>query len=224
MDYVITRTIMMQQSSNLPPLLDDVLNLYFQRLENTMKCPGHIVSVGKNLVHNLKRENATDEAIFHELAALFPQGGCPLEIYTTKDKDYTAARRSENALLREANDVSFRANSEFANKRRCIEAERGAQLLQTMASSLMTPPAASQSFMQSQGHQSAAIKPGQYVNVAQDLSPGHCPHGGEAWVKAVHGTGGTLVCNVEFGESAAGNKTRTEKAVPLSRLTELPLA
>ena len=91
MEYVITRTIMMQQSSNLPPLLDDVLNLYFQRLENTMECPSHIVSVVKNLVHNLKRENATDKGIFHELVALFPQGGCPLEIYTTKDKDYMAA-------------------------------------------------------------------------------------------------------------------------------------
>jgi hypothetical protein len=86
------------------------------------------------------------------LTALFPQGGCPLEIYTTKDKDYMAARRSENALLREANDVSIRANSEFANKRQCIEAERAAQILQTMASSFTTPIAASHSFIQSKGH------------------------------------------------------------------------
>jgi hypothetical protein len=41
----ITRTIMMQQSSYLPPLLDDVLNLYFKRLEDTIDCPGHIVSI-----------------------------------------------------------------------------------------------------------------------------------------------------------------------------------
>ena len=39
------------------------------------------------------------------------------------------ARRSQNELLKEANDVSCCANSEFANKRRYIETERAACLL-----------------------------------------------------------------------------------------------
>ena len=59
----------MQQSSNLPPLLDDVLNLYFDRLENTMDRPGDVASpVGKNIVHNMQQKNMSDEAIFHEHA------------------------------------------------------------------------------------------------------------------------------------------------------------
>ena len=85
-----------------------------------MDRPGDVASVGKNLVHNLQRKNTSDEAIFHELRpAHFPQGGRPLAICTTKDQ---------------ANGVAFFAHSAFANKRRCIETERAAQFLQTMAS------------------------------------------------------------------------------------------
>ena len=51
------------------------------------------------------------------------------------------------------------------------------------STSLTSPPATSYLFIQSQTQQSAVIKPGQYVNVAQDLSSGHCSHaGGKAWV------------------------------------------
>jgi hypothetical protein len=55
--------------------------------------------------------------------------------------------------------------------------------------------------------------------VAPDLSPGKCSYRGEAWVTAVHGSGGRTVCDVRYIESAAVNVTRKEKAVPLSRLT-----
>ena len=172
------------QSSTLSSPLDDVLSLYFHRLESAMSCTGDMIAVGKNLVRNLKQDDTSDETIFHELSVLFPQHGCPLTLYTTKDRDYTTARQSQNALLIEANDILCRANSEFANKRRCIETERAARLLQTLSSSLTSPPAASYSFIQSQTHQSAVIKPGQYVSVEQDLSAGSCSHGSEAWVKS----------------------------------------
>ena len=104
------------QSSTLSPPLDDVLNLYFHRLESAMSCSGDMIAVGKNLVCNLKQDDTSDEAIFHELSALFPQHGCPLMLYTTQDRNYMTARQSQNALLKVANDVSCRANSEFANK------------------------------------------------------------------------------------------------------------
>jgi hypothetical protein len=56
---------------------------------------------------------------------------------TTKHRDYMTAHRSQNALLKAgANDVSYRANSEFANKRRYIETERAARLLKTLPISL----------------------------------------------------------------------------------------
>ena len=136
------------QSSTLSPPLDDVLILYFHRLESAMNCTGDIIAVGKNLVCNLKLDNNSDETIFHELSVLFPQHGCPLTLYTTKDMDYMTAHRSQNALLREANDVLCNANSEFANKRRCIKTKRAARLLQTLSSSLTScPPATSYSFI-----------------------------------------------------------------------------
>jgi len=111
--------------------------------------------------------------------------------------------------------VASRASTEFANKRQCIEAERKARREQTLATNLMTPPSTNNMVKEDQ----SVIKPGQYVFVAQDLSPGKFSHGGEAWVKTVHGTGGSIVCDVEYIKSTGGNITQEEKAVPLSRLT-----
>ena len=167
---------------------------------------------GKNLVRNLKQDNNSDETIFHELSVLFPQHGCPLTLYTTKDMDYMTAHRSQNALLREANDVLCNANSEFANKRRCIKTKRAARLLQTLSSSLTScPPATSYSFIK-----------GKHNNLQQSRMDNTwvwnkiCPHQA---VIAVHGPGGSILYNVEYVESTAGNIAWTEKAVPLYRLT-----
>ena len=91
-------TTMTPQSSNtqcLPPL-EDVLRVYFQSLES-MECSGD-AAVGKNLVNNLKRENASDEVIYKELTALFPDVGCPLARYKTVDSGYMAERRLEQAV------------------------------------------------------------------------------------------------------------------------------
>ena len=125
-----------------------------------------------------------------------------------------AAHRSEHAVRREATEVASRADAEFVNKRQCIEAERKAQHQQTLATNLTSPPATKSTI-----HSQSAIKPGQYVLVLQDLSPGKCSYGGEAWVQAVRGTGGSIVCDIEYMKNATGNKTRSETALPLSRLT-----
>ena len=69
------------------------------------------------------------------------------------------------------------ASTEFANKRQCIEAERKARREQTLATNLMTPPSTNNMVKEDQ----SVIKPGQYVFVAQDLSPGKFSHGGEAF-------------------------------------------
>jgi hypothetical protein len=58
---------------------------------------------------------------------------------------------------------------------------------------LMTPPPTNNKVKEDQS--ASPVKPGQYVFVAQDLSPGKFSHGGEAWVKAAHGTGGSIVCD-----------------------------
>ncbi|KAI2509245.1 hypothetical protein MHU86_5133 [Fragilaria crotonensis] len=205
---------MTQQSSNFPPL-DNVLRIYFQCLES-MKCSNDILDVGKNLVNNLKRENTPADMIFKELMTLFPDAGCPLARYTTVNHGYMAARCSEHAVRREANQVASRADAEFDNKRQCLEAEWKARCEQTLATNLTTPPATKNA---GQKDSQSSIKPGQYVLVLQDLLPGKFSHGGEAWVQAVHGTGGSIVCDVEYTKNAAGNKTRSEKAVPLFRLT-----
>ena len=154
--------------------------------------------------------------IFQELTALVPDAGCPLTWYTTIDGGCMVARHSEYALRREANNAATRADAEFVNKRQCIEAERKIQHEQTLAGTLTTPPAMKNT---AQKDCQSAIKPGQYVLISQDLSPGKFSYGGEAWVLAVHGTGGRIVCNVEYIKNTAGNKTRREKAVPLSHLT-----
>ncbi|KAI2498747.1 hypothetical protein MHU86_15758 [Fragilaria crotonensis] len=206
---------MTPQSSNLPSL-EDVLRIYFQRLESMMECSHDILTVGRNLVKNLKRENASNTVIFHELSGLFPNVGCPLVQYHKVDNSYIAAQRSEHAVRREAREVATRADAEFVNKRQCIEAERKTQREQTLATNLTSPPCSTSNKVNR--HQSA-IRPGQYVLVSQDLSPGKFSHGGEAWVLAVHGSQGSMVCDVEYIKCTAGNRTRGEKAVPLSRLT-----
>ena len=81
-----------------------------------MECSGD-AAVGKNLVNNLKSNNASNEVIYKELSALFPDVGCPLVRYETVDSAYMTARRSEQAVWREADEVACRADSEFANKR-----------------------------------------------------------------------------------------------------------
>ena len=91
----------------LPPL-KDVLQVYFNSLESMGRLDD--VVVGKNLVENLKQqENGADEQIYNELAALFPYVQSPLVQYERVDSGYMAARRSEQAVWREANDVSSRA-------------------------------------------------------------------------------------------------------------------
>jgi hypothetical protein len=197
------------------PPLEHVLQVYFHSLESMGRSDD--AAVGKNLVDNFKRENASHEQIYNELMALFPDIGCPLARYQTVDSAYMTARRSEQAVRREADEVACRADSEFVNKRICIEAERTARRVQTLATDLTTAPPISNSVSKDQS--ATPIKPGQYVIVTPDLSPGKFSHGGEAWVKAVHGTGGSTVCDVEYVKNAGGNITQQEKAVPLSRLT-----
>jgi hypothetical protein len=176
------------------------------------------VVVGNNLVENLKQqENGADEQIYNELAALFPYVQSPLVQYERVDSGYMAACRSEQAVRWEANDVSSRADTELVNKRKCIEAERKARHEQVLATHLTTPPPTNNKVKEDQSV--SPVKPGQYVFVAQDLSPGKFSHGGEVWVKAVHGTGGSIVCDVEYIKNTGGNVTREEKAVPLSCLT-----
>jgi hypothetical protein len=208
-------TSMTSQSSNLPPLADDVLRIYFQRLES-MECSSDILAAGKNLVINLKRVNTPDTVIFKELMALFPDVGCPLAQYQTVDNSYMAARRSEHPVRREAHEVASCADEEFVNKRQCIEVEWKAQREQTLATNLTTPPSTRDKKVK---QDQSAIEPGQYVAAREDLSPGKFSHGGDAWVLAVHGTGGSIMCDVEYIKNTAGNRTREEKAVPLSRLT-----
>jgi hypothetical protein len=94
---------------------------------------------------------------------------------------------------------------------------KAARREQVLATHLTTPPPTNNKVKEDQS--ASPVKPGQYVFVAQDLSPGKFSHGGEAWVKAVHGTGGSIVCDVEYIKNTGGNVTREEKAVPLSRLT-----
>jgi hypothetical protein len=64
-----TMTLQSLNTQCLPPL-NDVLWVYFQSLES-MDRSGD-AAVGKNLVNNLKRENASDAVIYKELMALFP--------------------------------------------------------------------------------------------------------------------------------------------------------
>jgi hypothetical protein len=93
--------------------------------------------------------------------------------------------------------VACRADSEFANKRWCINAERMAQCVQALATDLTMTPPISNSVRQDQS--ATPIKSGQYVIVIPDLSTRKFSHGGKAWVKAIHGTGGgSTLCYVHY--------------------------
>ena len=95
------------QSSNTqcPPPLEDVLRIYFHHLESRGRSNGGPdAAVARNLVINLQRENAGDGQIYKELKALSPDAGCPLARYIT-DSSYITARRSEQVLKRQADEV-----------------------------------------------------------------------------------------------------------------------
>jgi hypothetical protein len=88
-----------------------------------------------------------------------------------------------------------------------------------LATNLTTPPATNNTVQKQKGSQSA-FKPGPwYVLISQDLSPGKCSYGGEAWVQAVRGPGESIVCDVEYIKNTTGNKPQAEKDVPLLRFT-----
>ena len=126
-----------------------------------------------------------------------------------------AARRSEHAVRHAANEVASRADAKFMNKRQGIEAERKALHKQMMVTNMTAPPSTKDKLE----HGRSPIKPGQHILVAQDLLPGKFLYGGDAWVHAVHGTGVSVVCDVQYIKNSSGNRTRDEKALPLSRLT-----
>jgi hypothetical protein len=106
-------------------------------------------------------------------------------LYETVDSGYMTAHRSEQAVWPEANEVAHHAETEFASKRQCIEAERKARREQTLATELTTPPPTNNAVKKDQ--YTTPIMPGQYVVVTPDLSPGKFSHGREALVTAVHG-------------------------------------
>jgi hypothetical protein len=78
------------------PPLEDVLRVYFNSLESMERLDN--TAVGKNLVKNFKGENASNNEIYNELTALFPDVGCPLVWYEKVDSGFKTARPSEQAV------------------------------------------------------------------------------------------------------------------------------
>ena len=102
----MTRQSSMTQRSRS---LDHILLVYFHSLESMERSDD--AAVRKNLVKNLKGENASDEEINNKLTALFPDVGCPLVRCEIVDSVYKTARRSVQAVQREADEVARRAET-----------------------------------------------------------------------------------------------------------------
>ena len=66
------------------------------------------------------------------------------------------------------------------------------------------------------------MKIGDYVTVEPDLTPGLCSHGGKAWITNAEGLGPSASYEVEYVEGYTGAGGKTEKGIPLCRLTVTP--
>ena len=171
-------------------------------------------TAANNLVRNHQMLCSSDATIYGEIAKLFPHVGCPLAVYEKEGAQaHVAAQAAVKRVRKERTSATARVESEYDNKRRCIELENA--VLNQQSSDLCTPQ-----FKAPRLSYISPIHVGEYVLVKADLSPGKCSHGGTGFVTSIlpsDDPSAPLTYDVKYDE--CNGTTRTECNIPLDRLT-----
>jgi hypothetical protein len=200
-----------------PPPLSDVIDAYCTLAIIASDDPKQAETRVRNHVLNLQRVGTVDTVIYGSVAGLYPDFGCPLDIYYTValpfDKNTAVATAAQKKVTKEASNASMRATTEFANKRKCIALEQATQSMHSNSSDLTTAQQTPAALRLQQ------IGVGCFVQVTEDLSPGKCSYGGGGFVEKVHGDGAQRTFQVRFIKSATNGKL-VESGIPYWRITE----
>jgi len=179
----------------------------------------------QNLARKMQQEGFDDYAIYDEIAKGFEDYGCSLvyyeQCYSQNNEDIDTANQSQKKIDKQAKGMAVAAADEFENKLRCIEFERCIRKNDSRIS-LLTTPAPPAKMVHGSEH-CCPIRVGEYVNVSEDLSEGVMSHGGTGWVKAVDGTYPSWMLTIEYTECSGAARGRTEKQVPIRRVTVIPM-
>jgi len=213
---------MARASKRVPvPDLADVLNVYFKYVVREFY-PGDD-SVEKRIrayVLNLQREDATDDQIYAALAKMNEIMGDPMAFYEEFiegiDSNHKAAVDAAMKAEKAAEQVRKHAEKEFTNKRKCVELERESLNKQSKASSTTTANATPASLNR------RGLRPGSYVRVDPDLTPGKCSHGGTGFVTATESHGMFETFTVRYDESSL-SCGKLEANISYGQLSEIPL-
>jgi hypothetical protein len=131
--------------------------------------------------------------------------------------DINTAQAAVRRVEREASQADRRHATEFNDKRRCTELENAVHGDQT--SELTTAKTKRLRLAQR-----ISITVGEYVRISPDLTPGKCSHGGTGYVIACSPSSDDAASTsftVKYDECTG--TTTTEKDIPVTRLTVLPI-
>lgn len=205
------------------PPFDIVIDLFFIACKNMVDNWDDRSMRTKVIDMRLKTDN--DEAVYDQLGETFIDIGHPRAYFDTHfdfmgPGDAIAQKSAKNAMVI-AVKAQRRAQAEYTNKRRCVEYELEERRKQATMSSLTTAlPTGGRVLFDSAV---AAVNPGDFVLVSEDLSSGKSSHGGRGWIKAVSGVGDATTATVEYLETENSGSLKLEPAIPLSRLTICPI-
>ena len=116
--HILNRAGMTEpQSSTLSPPIDDVLNLYFHRLESAMGCTAGMIAVEKNLVCSSKQDDTSNETLLHEMSVLSPQHGSPSLAAVKRTRNLPSSSHPISIVF-ERNDTSLSLATLLALTRR----------------------------------------------------------------------------------------------------------
>jgi hypothetical protein len=109
-----------------------------------------------------------------------------------RDLAFSASNKAQNRVLKQAAALKGGPDTEFRNKFCCMQAEKRARQLE---STRVEVTKASTPQIIHDKRRPVLSNAGSFVDVAPNLTPGHCSYGGHAWVvdSCLDAEGRTLV-------------------------------
>jgi hypothetical protein len=128
---------------------------------------------------------------------------------------FSASNKAQNRVLKQAATLKRDADTEFRNKFRCMQAEKRTRELESTR--VEVTKASTPQIIHDKRR--PVLNAGSFVDVAPNLTPGHCSYGGHAWVvdSCLDAEGRTLV-SVRY--ALEGN---IKKHVELTRITPVQI-
>jgi hypothetical protein len=156
------------------------------------------------------------------LLGTVPAQGLPVSaVAAAPDTSIAYSRAAAAEVRNQLQSLHSEAEYEAAMKLKCLRYEKTIQTQQSAQFELTTAP-----IWPALSDGAWSLKPafrvGDYVQVSEDLTAGHCSHGGTGWVDFVSGIGQHTIISVKYDENSTAG-ARLEHNIPVSRVHELPI-